>query len=138
MCPPKRQRTVCRGRSRLGDERRSKRVLAGDEEFVATIKSFDVLHVRWTVGLLVPAVAPGTRQDQVPHPVDRSTTNLGADRPGEDMVDLRLAVRRAIGGDRQVAIEAGALLVAVEGPLVSISAAGLPRSQAIDLCMAIR
>ena len=90
------------------------------------------------VGLLVPAVAPGACQDQVPHPVDRSTTNLGADRPGEDMVDLRLAVRRAIGGDRQVAIEAGALLVAVEGPLVSISAAGLPRSQAIDLCMAIR
>ena len=31
------------------------------------------------------------------------------------MVDLRLAVSRPIGGDRRVAVEAGALLVAVEG-----------------------
>ena len=115
MCPPKRQRTVRRGRSRLSDEGRSERVLASDEELVATMKSLDVLHVRRTVRLLVPAVAPGTSQNQVPHPADRSTTNLGADRPGENMVNLRLAVSRPVGRDRRVAVEAGTLLVAVKG-----------------------
>ena len=81
---------------RLGDERRTKRALAGDQVLVASVESLDVALVGRTVGLLVPAVAPAAGQHQVPHPVDRGAPNYCAERPGEDMVDLGLAARRAV------------------------------------------
>ncbi len=78
---------------RLGDERRAERVLAGDQVLVASVESL----VGRTVGLIVPAVSPGTFQNQVTNPLDRGVANFGAERPGEDMVNLGLAARRAIG-----------------------------------------
>lgn len=100
MCPPKRQRTVCRGRSRLGDERRSKRVLAGDEELDATVQPFDVPQVWRAVGLLVRVAATVTCQHQVPDSVDWCTSRFGADhRPGEEVVDFGQVLAGPIGGD---------------------------------------
>jgi hypothetical protein len=89
-------------------------VVAGDEELIAHVEPFDVAHIRRTVGLLVPAVAATAREDEVPHPINRRTPDLDPGRPREQVVDMAHVLRRSDDLDRGEAVEAVALLVAVE------------------------
>jgi hypothetical protein len=62
--------------------------LAGDQELVAPVEALDVAGVGRAIRLLVPAVAPGARQHEIPDAIDGCPADRRADGPGKEMVDL--------------------------------------------------
>jgi hypothetical protein len=88
--------------------------MAGDEEFIAAVQSSHQFNVRNAVELtpLAP-VALATGEDQIPDPIHISGQQC-PERPREKVIHIGSAHSR-LYRDRFEAVEAAALLVAVEG-----------------------
>lgn len=89
-------------------------MVAGDKELVAVMQPIDVLDGGRTIRFLLPAVTAGACQHEIPDAVDGRATDQWPRRPREDMVDVTCPIGAAGDLDSCEAVEAVALLVAVQ------------------------